>query len=117
MSGQWRPGQSGNPGGRKSGRDKYIDWFEAEAEFAKKALHDNLMQRNNLAALNTTMIYVFDQLMGKPVQAVDVTSGGLGLEHFLAVAALNGAAAGIGELIEGAAEPEGEPVPPDRSEG
>jgi hypothetical protein len=116
--GQWRAGQSGNPAGRRSGRDKYLDWFDEEAEFAKLALHENIMQRGNLPARNTAAIYVMDQAAGRPTQAVEVTGGGLGLEHFLAVAALNGAAvAGVQLELEGIAEPAQEAPAPERSEG
>lgn len=97
---QWKPGQSGNPAGRKSAGASIKEWInvlsEKTAEEVRDVLTDPLAPTAKVMAarmvLSATVedvrdatVKVIEYTDGKPQQAVDITTGGKPLKGYTVV--------------------------------
>ena len=70
-SGSWKPGQSGNPGGRPRGCGRVRELAQQHTDLAIETLVDICKDKtNNAAARATAAIGLLDRGWGKPAQAI-----------------------------------------------
>lgn len=94
-NGSWKPGQSGNPGGRTKGYGRIRDLALKKCPAILKRLEKIASQDDDLRAAVAACMGIMAYGMGKPVQSVDLSArdGSLAEMFRAAVRSANGLSA------------------------